>query len=91
MGLETGQLRGDFVGPRLKTGELICAPLVAHHGSDNSGCGIYRCKRHAGNFFASAHTRSDPRQKQKFAYTLGVRKCTHRFNLDPRKLGIKCG
>src|SRR5207249_2177699 len=38
-----------------------------------------RIECHSWNFFASAHTRSDPRQKQKFAYTLGVRKRPHRF------------
>ena len=37
------------------------------------------CSSDLGNFFASTQTRSDSRKKQKFAYTLGVRKCTDRF------------
>src|SRR5436190_23982280 len=36
-------------------------------------------KRDAGNFFTAAHSRSDPRKKQKFTYALGVRKRAHRF------------
>src|SRR5207248_7477608 len=38
-----------------------------------------RIERHAGNFFAAAHTRPDARQKQQLPYTLGVRKCPYRF------------
>src|SRR6184192_445273 len=56
----------------LEYGMALRFDLITH---DIAG----RIERHAGNFFASAHTRSDPRQKQKFAYALGVRKCTHRF------------
>jgi len=43
----------------------------------NDAAGSIEC--HSGNFFAAAHTRSDPRQKQQLAHAFRVRKRPNRF------------
>ena len=49
LNLKTRKLGADFIGPRLKTGELICTGFIAEQGRDDSGCRIGGGDRNAGN------------------------------------------